>query len=282
MPVKSTVRSGAAGLAPDPAGGQAFGMSVYRSLVAWRQGLESVLALGPGLSDVQWVAPTECPDWTVKDVYAHLVGGEAWMAEGHPDPAEGFQAWASAPVLARRDTPGTALLEELRQVYERRRVQLGSAPVDPGKPAYLATGRQVTLGLLLQTRAMDVWVHEQDIRRAVGQPGNLDSPGAAVAGDLFVRALPRVVARSAQVPPGSAVRLTTTGEVAVDVAVAVAADGRGSLVSPERPVTAHLTLGWESFTRLCCGRGNPADHDVAVTGDREVAERVLAHLAVTP
>jgi uncharacterized protein (TIGR03083 family) len=257
-------------------------MSVYRSLVAWRQALESVLALGPGLSDVQWVAPTECPDWTVKDIYAHLIGAETWMAEGHPDPPEGFEAWASAPVLARRDIPGAALLEELRQVYERRRVQLASAPVDPDQPAYLTTGRRVTLGLLLQTRAMDVWVHEQDIRRAVGRPGNLDSPGAAVAGALFVRALPRIVARSAQLTPGSAVRLTTSGEVALDVAVAVAADGRGSVVSPDRPVTAHLTLGWESFTRLCCGRGGPADYEVTVTGDRQVAERVLAHLPVTP
>ena len=257
-------------------------MSVYLSLVGWRRAVEAVLTLGSRLSDVQWVAPTECPGWTVTDVYAHLIGGETWMARGHPEPEEGFEAWASAPVLARRDVPGGALLEELRQVYELRRVQLASPDLDPARPAWLPNGREHTLAVLLQTRAMDVWVHEQDIRRAVGMPGNLDSPGAAVAGDLFVRALPRIVARSARVPPGSAVRLTTTGEVQVDVAVTVDADGRGVLVAPERPVVAHLTLGWEAYTRLSCGRGSPVDYEIDVTGDRAVAERVLAALPVTP
>lgn len=257
-------------------------MSVYLSLVAWRRAMEAVLALGSGLSDVQWVAPTECPDWTVKDIYAHLIGGETWMAQGHPAPEEGFAAWASAPVLARRDQPGGALLDELRQVYELRRVQLASPELDPEQPAWLPIGREVPLAVLLQIRAMDVWAHEQDIRRAVGQPGNLDSPGAAVAGDLFVRALPRIVARSARIPPGAAVRLTTTGEVEVDVAVTVDADGRGAIAAPERPVVAHLTLGWEAYTRLSCGRGSPADYEVGASGDRAVAERVLAALPVTP
>lgn len=258
--------------------------SVYRSVASWRHSLESILALGRQLTDAQWVAATECPDWTVKDIYAHLVGVERWMAEGHPPPTGEFRTWAAAPVQARRDTPAAAVLDELREVYELRRLQLESGRTDPTRPAHLATGQPTTLGVLLQVRVLDVWVHEQDIRRAIGRPGHLDSPGAAIAGELFVAALPRIVAKAAAAPPGSAVRLTTTGEVAVDVAVAVGADGRGSLVGPDRPVAAHLTLGWEAYTRLCAGRGSRTDHDVnvTVTGDRALAERVLSHLAVTP
>src|SRR5690606_3433353 len=120
------------------------------------------------------------------------------------------------------------------------------------------------------------------IGREMSMPGDHVCPGAPCAGDLFVRALTRIVARSARVPPGSAVRLTTTGEVQVDVAVTVDADGRGVLVAPERPVVAHLTLGWEAYTRLGCGRGSPVDYEIDVTGDRAVAERVLAALPVTP
>lgn len=263
--------------------GQAVGVSsVYRTVAAWRHVTESILALGPQLSDAQWQAPTECPDWTVKDIYAHLVGGERWMVEGHPPPADGYPEWASAPVLARRDLPAAELLDQLRDVYERRVVQLESAPVDPQEPAQLVTGQSVTLEMLLRTRVLDLWVHEQDIRRAVGRPGNLDSPGAAVAGELFVAALPRIVAKSAQAPPGSVVRLSTTGEVPMDVAVAVDRDGRGALHAPGRPAATHLTLSWEGYTRLSCGRGSRAEHEVTIAGDHQLAERVLAHLAITP
>lgn len=256
-------------------------MSVYSTVVAWRHAMESVLTIGPALSDVQWLAPTECPHWTVKDVYAHLIGGERWMAAGHPPVDQDLSSWTDGPVRERRDAPATSVLEELRHVYEQRRVQLG-AGVDQEQPARLPMGQQSDLGMLLRTRAMDVWAHEQDIRRAVGMPGSLDSPAAAVAGQLFVAALPRIVAKSAQAPPGSVVRLATTGPVALDVAAAVDSSGRGSAVSPEPPVTAHVTLGWEAYTRLSCGRGDRADYEVTIAGDAALAERVLAHLAVTP
>jgi uncharacterized protein (TIGR03083 family) len=204
------------------------------------------------------------------------------MAAGHPLPEEGIDAWAAGPVLARRDLPPAAVLDELRVVYEQRRLQLDRGGIDPDQPTHLAIGRPAPLELLLRARVLDVWVHEQDIRRAVGRPGNLASPGAATAGDLFVAALPRIVAKLAGAPAGSAVRLTTTGEVGVDVAVAVDRSGRGALVAPGRPALAHLTMGWEAYTRLSCGRGSRADHDIRVTGDRALAERVLASLTITP
>jgi uncharacterized protein (TIGR03083 family) len=256
--------------------------SLYRSVAAWRHAFEAVLSIGPSLSDQEWAAPTECPKWTVKDVYAHLIGGERWMAAGHPLPEEGIDAWAAEPVLARREAAPTALLDELREVYEQRLVQLERDGLDPDQPTHLATGRPATAELLLRSRVMDAWVHEQDIRRAVGRPGNLASPAAAIAGDLFVAALPRIVAKTAKAPVGTAVRLTTTGEVTIDVAVTVDRSGRGTLVAPDRRAAAQITLGWEAYTRLSCGRGSRADHEIRITGDRALAERVLANLTVTP
>lgn len=256
--------------------------SLYRSVAAWRHTLESVLSIGPLLSDPEWASPTECPKWTVKDVYAHLIGGELWMAAGHPLPEEGIDAWAAEPVLARRDAGPTAILEELRKVYEQRLIQLERDGLDPDEPTHLATGQAVTAEHLLRSRVMDAWAHEQDIRRAVNRPGNLASPAAAIAGDLFVAALPRIVAKTAKAPAGATFRLTTTGEVTIDVAVAVDRAGRGSLVAPDRRAVSHATLSWESYTRLSCGRGSRADHEVRITGDRALAERVLASLTVTP
>lgn len=256
--------------------------SVYRTLAAWRHTVESVLTIGPHLSDAQWAAPTECPGWTVKDIYAHLVGGEQWVADGHPPLTEGIGPWADAAVRDRRGTPASAVLDELREVYELQRVRVESQPPDPDQPVTLIMGRPGTLGQLLRVRVMDLWVHEQDIRRAVGMPGNLDSPAAAVAGEIFVSALPRLVAKAAQAPAGSVFRLTTTREVTIDVAVGVGQDGQGTMVSLDRPATAGATLSWEAYTRLSCGRGTRADYDITVTGDQRLAERVLTNLSITP
>jgi len=255
--------------------------SVYQSLTAWRLTLESILTLGHTLSDTEWSSPTECPKWTVKDVYAHLIGGERWMATGHPQP-EDYQAWSAEPVLARRDATPAAILDELREVYEQRLMEVERNAIDPAAPAHLPTGAAVTLETLLRSRVFDVWAHEQDIRRAVGRPGNLASPAAALTGEWLVAALPRIVAKDAKAPPGATVRLTTTGEVAMDVAVVVDRSGRGRIVAPGRSAQTHLTLRWESYTRLSAGRGTGTDHDVRVTGDRALADRVLAHLAVAP
>lgn len=260
--------------------------SVYQSVVGWRHALESILMIGCQLSDPAWSFPTECPKWTVKDIYAHLVGGEQWMANGQPHVPDGEMAqWAAAPVLARRDTPPTAVLLELRLAYEQRRVQLEREPLDPTRPSYFPgfPGADApTLGQVLQLRAFDVWTHEQDIRRAIGKPGNLAGPAAAIAAELFISTLPRIVANSAKAPPGSTVRLTTRGEVELDAAVAVNRDGRGRLVAPGRVVTTHLVMSWETYARLSCGRGTRGDHEIRVNGDRPLGERVLDRLVITP
>lgn len=256
--------------------------SVYQSVSAWRHSLEAILAIGAGLPDPAWQTPTECPGWTVKDVYAHLLGGERWMADGHPPLPQTLDEWTASHVAGQRDTAPAVLLQHLREVYELRLVQLERTPVDPREPAPLPAGGTGTLPDLLRVRVLDVWVHEQDIRRAVGQSGNLASPGAAVAGELFVRALPRIVARGAAAPPGSTVRLTTHGELELDVAVTVDGSGRGALCAPSQAATSQIQLGWEAYARLSAGRGDRAEYDVRVSGDRGLAERVLAQLNVTP
>ncbi len=255
--------------------------SVLRSVTAWRHSLESILSLAQELSDPDWSAPTECPKWTVKDVYAHLVEGERWMAAGHPQLPD-LTHWTEQGVLAWRDHSPLEVATALRRAYEQRCYQLARRPVDPQAPAYLPMGQRSTLARLLQIRVLDVWVHEQDIRRAVGRPGNLASPGAAVAGDLFVAAFPRIVAKLAQALPGSVVRLTTRGEVSIDVAVATDRRGVGALVTPGRTATTHLIMSWEAYTRLSCGRGTSGDYDVRIIGDRGLAERILGHLSITP
>jgi uncharacterized protein (TIGR03083 family) len=255
------------------------------SIDAWVQTIDATIALGETLTPQQWAAQTECPEWTVKDVYSHLVGGELWMAEGHPPPSEGLATIAGRPVEQRRGTDPDAVLGELREVFAVRRRQLAAEPPDPSEPAVTAYGAPVTLGILLSHRAFDAWVHEQDIRRAIGVPGNLGTPAAYVSYLILISAMPRVVAKLAGAPAGSSARLVVDGPVAFDDLITVDDSGRahlqpgaGSTVEP----TVSLRTDWETFSRLAAGRIAPDPAGVSVSGDQELGERILAHIAVTP
>ncbi len=259
--------------------------STQASIAAWEHTFEAVIALGDTLTPEQWRRPTECPEWTVQDVYSHLIGGELWMAEGHPPPTEGLATIAERPVLARRDTDPSAVLAELREVFALRQRQLVETPPDPEQPTMAAYGVPVTLGVLLSHRAFDGWVHEQDVRRAVDAPANLDAPAADIAATIMVTSLPRVVAKLAQAPAGSAVRLSVDGPVAFDDLITVDDRGRGTLhrgAGSDRPAIVHLAMDWETFSRLAAGRIPASAADVRVVGDPELAARILARFAVTP
>jgi uncharacterized protein (TIGR03083 family) len=259
-----------------------------RYIAAWRQAMEACIALGERLAEEQWQARTECPEWTVKDVYAHLVGGEEWMAAGHPRPDEGLARIAEGPVAVRREYDGPRVLAELKDVFVLRKGQLAENPPDPQEQTFTAYLAPITMEGLLRMRAFDAWVHEQDVRRAIGIPGNLDSEGARIAAEIFASALPRIVGKTAGAPPGSVVRFTIDGELPFDQAVAVDDSGRGTLVRgsvvPGEGMAAslHLRMSWETFARLGAGRIAPESAPVTVEGDEELAARVLKGLAITP
>ena len=135
-------------------------------------------------------------------------------------------------------------------------------------------------------RAFDVWVHEQDLRRALGQPGNLDSAGAHVARDLLVLGLPKVVAKNAGAPPHSAVVFDVSGPLEFMRTVRVDADGprhgrRQPLARPGgRPCrwTGRRTCVWPA------GRVRPeavADQ-MKIEGDAKLAKAILENFSVTP
>jgi uncharacterized protein (TIGR03083 family) len=261
------------------------GMSdIGASIAAWRHSLDAVLAVGATFTADDWGTATECPEWTVKDVYAHIIGGERWMSAGHPVPAGGMASVADEPVVARRDHPGPAVLAELREVYALRVAQLATDPPHPDEPTQTAFGLPVTVGTLYQHRAFDIWVHEQDIRRAIGQPGNLDSPAALITRDILLLTLALVVAKRSAAPAGSLTRFTVSGPVEFERWVMVDENRRGQLLTKAPPgePTVALRMQWETFLRLAAGRIGSDQAAATVAGDGELAERILARFAVTP
>ncbi|MBV1853255.1 maleylpyruvate isomerase family mycothiol-dependent enzyme [Catellatospora tritici] len=259
--------------------------SLERAAKACRHTLDSLVALGAELTDAQWDAATDLPLWTVGDVYAHVVAGEKWMAEGGlPLPPGPPQAWIDQGVAQRRGAGRAAVLAELAEVRAQRELQLTSGlPPADAIGWWIWSHSPVPFVVQLTARAFDLWTHEQDVRRAIRRPGGLASPGARISRDLILQALPKVVAKGAGVPAGSTVRFTVMGEVPTDFAVHVDDQGRAAVAAADtHSSTTHITLTWQGFALLSTGRGDRGRQQVWVGGDTELGERVLAHLNVAP
>lgn len=262
---------------------------------AWTHSIESIHELVAPLAEGEWNRRTECPAWSVRDVVSHIIGAEIELL-GDPRPIHSlpgdvrhmtndFARYLEVPVDVRRCHTAPEQVAELDYTIIRRARQLRNETRDPQATARGLMGREMTVEMLLWMRAFDVWVHEQDLRRALNAPGNLDSPGAHVTRDFLLRAMPEAIAKGAGAPPGSAVVLDVHGPLEFLRTVRVDKDGHATIdgsVSLGPAVT--LTMDWETYLRLGCGRVRPAAvaHRVKIEGDEKLAEAILAAIAITP
>lgn len=266
---------------------------------AYAHTVQAIVDLGHSLREGDEERETDCPGWNVHDQFAHVVSLEAWVqGESVPDVdvsgrehvRSGMGAVVEKFLESRRDRSLDELLEELDSLSRSWIAHLEADTTSPEDPAVGPLGPTTLLGLM-QNRIFDLWVHEQDIRGALGRPGNLDSPGAALTVSSLFTAFPRVVARTAQVPPGHAVILDLTGPVVGRTGVRVEErDGKahgiplfsGGTDEHADVVTTTITLSTQAATRRAAGRVSTADTHYTVIGDDEIARRVLDALVMTP
>ena len=264
---------------------------------AWTQSIEAISELVQPLAEGEWNRRTDCPGWSVRDVVSHIIGIECELL-GDPRPihtlprdlyhvTDETSRHMEVQVDVRRHHTAPEMTSELEYTLIRRSRQLRNEKRGPEAEArHVLPGKDpVTLERLLQMRAFDVWVHEQDIRRALGAPGNLDSPAAHVARDVLVSGLPVVVAKRAAAPAGSAVVFDVTGPMEFMRTVRVDDEGHATVNgSVSLGPTVTVTLDWETYVRLACGRTRPekvAD-DVKIEGDAQLAAAILRNFSVTP
>lgn len=258
----------------------------------WWSAITDLLHLLSGLDDDEWSLPTDLPGWDIRAIASHIAhlegilagGPEETAAVGEPPHLSGLMGrYTEIGVVNRRDTPPSVLIEEIRTAATGRYESLRSDPPTDGT----ATAPRVFGGVpwnwdtLLKNRPLDVWMHEQDIRRAANRPGNLESPAAQHTTDYLLNSFGYVLAKKAGLPPGtSAVIEVASSEIA---AFAVTDAQRGERLSrlPTSP-DVHLRMDRETFLLLAGGRRAIGPETVKIEGDAVLGEQILAAMATTP
>jgi uncharacterized protein (TIGR03083 family) len=261
---------------------------------AWTHSIEAISALVQPLAEADWNRRTPCPGWSVRDIVSHVIGLDCEML-GDPRPIHSLprdlyhvttdhQRYMEMQVDVRRHHTAPEMTAELEYTVIRRNRQLRNDSRQPDTVVRGPMGREITLEESMRRHAFDVWVHEQDLRAALGVPGNLDSPGALVARDHLLDALPEVVAERAGAPRSSAVVFDVNGPVEFLRTVRVDIRGRGTVeTAPALGPAATLTLDWETYVLLACGRVKPAAvaDQVKQEGDLDLTAAILREFAVT-
>ncbi|MEZ5141615.1 MAG: maleylpyruvate isomerase family mycothiol-dependent enzyme [Acidimicrobiales bacterium] len=205
-----------------------------------------------------------------------------------PRPRDGpFQQMMEVWVEAMRGETGAAVVAAFDDATARRVASLRAmTPEQLDEVGWSPIG-EVPYREFMVVRLFDCWMHEQDIRRAVGRPGNLSGPVVDRSLDRFRAALGFVVGKKAGAHDGSSVVIITTGET--ELVLPVVVDGRARLVdpsdAPDEP-TVTITLPFTTFVALGGGRWSAAEANeaggVVIEGDTDLGDRVLANLGFTP
>ncbi len=247
------------------------------------------------LEPEDWDRQSECPGWTVKDNLSHLCGIEAMLLglETPPplDPSpehvrNPFGALNEAQIIERRPRAPEEIVQEFRKLTaERVKVLEGLSRKDWEAETVTPIGPGVQRDLIA-LRVLDIYYHEQDMRRGAGIPGHHIGPVPEFVAGRMRRSVPRSLVKGAGVRPGSIVAFDVTTGPAEPFAVEVREDGRGYEVERPPDPRVAFTFTTEAFLRLCGGRWNigdaVADGRVAVDGDGDLGRRILENLAATP
>jgi uncharacterized protein (TIGR03083 family) len=251
-------------------------------------------ALVGELDDSQWQTATPLPGWNVHDVIAHVIGVES-MLQGVETPEADIDVSTLEHVRNEigvmnerwvrnlRDLSAGELLEMFRATTAERRKALSELSNTQWNEVGFTPAGPDSYGRFMRVRTFDCWMHEHDIRDAIGahaSASDLVGPAADLALDELTTSMGFVVGKLGGAPNGSRVSLELTGPLGRMINVAV--EGKAKVVDDfgDDDPTTTIELDGLLFTRLAGGRARPAEHAEAIRygGDEAVGRRIVEHL----
>ena len=259
----------------------------------------SLLDLFDHLAAEDWERPSACPGWTVKDIGLHLLGTEVGRLSGSRDGVgagpsttidsdnwnslvEWLNRWNETWLEGVRRISPRLLRELLETTGESVYQYFGSLdPNEIGGPVSWAGPQPAPVWLDIAREYTERWVHQQQIRDAVGRPGLKEPRFIGPVLDTFVRALPHTF-RNVEADEGTSVGLHISGDSGGNWTVVKEHQGwrlyKGRDKQPSANVTMDQELAWRLFTR-------GAERDDAISranieGDRALAETVFDAVSI--
>lgn len=264
---------------------------VLSGLFAVWADLEKLLA---DLSDSQWKTATALPGWTVQDVVSHIIGTESFL-QGLPAPdididvsalghvRNEIGAMNESWVHSMRAHSPDQMRDELKAILQARRAALEDMSEQVWNEVTFTPAGPDSYGRFMRIRIFDCWMHEHDIRDAIGTPASdreLATTTARLSLDEMAGSMGFVVGKRAGAPDGSRVAIELTGPLQRTIKVQV--DGRAKVVEDfgGADPTTTITIDGLLFTRLAGGRTPAAEHeaDIEYDGDDTVGRRVVENL----
>lgn len=263
--------------------------AVLAGLFAVWQDIDTLVS---GFDAAQWQAPTALPGWHVHDVIAHLVGTESMLqGVGMPDADVDVSTLKHVRndigvlnerwVRWMRDLSDAELLEKFRTTTAARRMTLSGMSNHDWNQVTATPAGPDSYGRFMRVRTFDCWMHELDVRDAVGQQAGVSEligPAADLSLDEMATSMGFVIGKLGGAPDGSRVSIELMGPVGRTINVAV--EGRARLVDDfgDDDPTTTIRLDALLFTRLAGGR-RPVDHSaITYGGDEAVGRRIVEHL----
>jgi len=253
-----------------------------------------LLSLLEGLSENEWARPTAAPLWSVKDIAAHLLGGDIWILAGQRDGFQGpeIQEYSQLVELVNRLNSewvlaagriSPRLLREFL-AFTAPKVEAYFAALDPmtmGGPVSWAGPEPAPRWFDIAREFTERWHHQQQIRDATGRPPLYDPYFLSPVLDTFVRALPHSF-RHTTAPQGTVVRLEISGEAGgvwlvhrEPQAWTLVLDSR---TAPAAEVVLPQDVAWRVFTKGI-DRDNASARAV-IRGDAALAAPIFATTAI--
>jgi uncharacterized protein (TIGR03083 family) len=259
---------------------------------------QELMSLLRGLDEADWSRPTACALWSVKDIVAHLLDtGLRRLSSGRdgfmPAPEAGIASYTDLVaylnrlnaewVGATRRLSPRVLMELMDVTAPQVHAFFGS--LDPharalfgvawageeSSPVWFDIGREYT----------ERWLHQQQIREAVGAPGLLGREWLYPALDIFMRALPHTY-RAVPAEAGQSIHFAIRGEAGGNWTLRRQSQGwslfTGRDDHPATRVSLDQETAWKLFSKGLSPEG--ARRSVRIEGDSRLGEPVFGALAV--
>jgi len=259
--------------------------------------LEALVQLLRDLSPAEWVQPSICAGWNVKDVALHLLAVDisnlSRKRDGHSlepeNPIRNQQdlltfinflneSWMIA--AQRISTP--LLIDLLQFVGEQTNDFFASLdPFELGDPVSWAGPDPAPYWLDLAREYTERWHHQQHIRDAVGKPGLKEPRFFAPILDAFVRAMPYTY-NNVFAPEGTRVTLEIAGDSGGKWTIQREGETWVLSVGTEQLVDAEVTIDQEDAWRLFTKGIDPAKVRTRSTlkEDKSLGEKIFQMISI--